>query len=142
MLAAEVKQYFSHLAQKRTIGHAEHLVGRMSRICEGAEDVEHSANADLAARWADMFHSWMISRGEHETEADLLHTVRHLLGAEIDARSQGFQYISAATAAGGRTVAMLCHVCTGGGCNYASSCREIKCTRAISSRAAPVQGVR
>src|SRR5215469_7827405 len=119
MLAAQVKQYFSHLAQKRTISYPEHLVGRMSRVCQGAKDIEHGANTNLAARRADVFHSRMISRGKHETEADLLHTQRHLLGAEIDARAQGFQDISAATPAGGRTVTMLCHVRTGGGCNYA-----------------------
>src|SRR6266568_5912693 len=135
MLAAKEEEYFAHLAQQRAIGHPEHLVGRMSRICQWAEDVEHCADADFATGRANVFHSRVIGRGEHETEADLLYAVCYLLGAAIDACAQGFQYIGAATAAGGRTVAVLCNVCASSGCNNASSCRDIKCTRAITTRA-------
>src|SRR5262249_46649067 len=130
MLAAEVKQYFSHLAQQCAIGHPKHLVGRTGRIGQGAEDVEHRADADLAPRRADVFHSWMVGWGVHETKSDLLHAKRDLLRAKVDACAQGFQYVCTATPAGGRTVAMLCHVCTCSGCNDAGGRRDIKCTGA------------
>src|SRR5258708_30689054 len=99
----------------------------MSRICQRAEDVEHCADADLAAGRANVFHSRVKGRGEHEAEADLQYAVCYLLGAKIDACAQGFQYIGAATAAGGRTVALLCHLCATSGRHNASRPTDVEC---------------
>src|SRR5258707_5987659 len=83
----------------------------MRRVSQGTKDVKNCAYTDFAACWPHMFHSWMIGGSKHEAEADFLYAVGYLLRAQIDTHTQRFQYVSAAAAAGSRTVAVFCHRC-------------------------------
>src|SRR5438874_4160968 len=105
----------------------------MSRIRQWAEDIENGTNADLTARWPNMFHRRMIGRGKHEAEADLLYTVCYLFGGEIDARTQGLQHVGAAATTGSGAIAVFCDGYACRCCQNARACGNVKCTGSVTA---------
>src|SRR3989442_7724749 len=83
----------------------------------------------------------MISRSKHEAKADLAHAARHLLWAKVDTRSQGLQYIRAATATGGGPIAMSGHRCARRRSHDTGRRRDAKCARAVTTCATRIQRV-
>src|SRR5690606_42008335 len=63
--------------------------------------------AQLAARAGGMLHGAVVSRGEHEADADRLDAARHLLRSQIQIDAGGFQQVGTAALAGDRAVAVL-----------------------------------
>src|SRR5215471_19100327 len=113
----------------------------MCRVCQRTKNIEDSTNADLAPRWANVFHRWMVSGRGHEAEPNLSYATCHLLRTEIDTCPQSFQYISAATATGGRTIAVLCYASSCGCHEDTGSSRDVKSPSTIAACAAGIQSV-
>src|SRR5579872_4684602 len=113
----------------------------MRGIGQRAENIEDGANTDFAARWPDVPHSRMVSRGKHEAKADLLHAASNLFGTQVYLRSQCFKYIGAATTAGGGTVAVFCYCRASSSSEDTRTGRDIECSGAITACATGIQSV-
>src|SRR5256885_2354261 len=105
----------------------------MRRIRQRAKYIENGTNADLTARWPNMFHGRMIGGGEHEAEANLLYTMCNLLRREIDTRTQGLQHVGTTAPTGSGAIAVFCDGCACGCCDNARAGGNVKCTRSVTA---------
>src|SRR5579864_1071915 len=113
----------------------------MSGVCQRTKDIEDGTNADLATCGADVFHRRVVRGSEHEAEADLSYAARNLLRTEIDTCPQSFQYIRAATATGGGTIAVFCYGCASRCDEDTRSGRDIKRTGTVTTCAAGIKSL-
>src|SRR5690606_18049204 len=84
MLTAQPSQHFGHRPTELTIENADDLAFDVGRIGHGAEHIEDSAQAQLAARANGKAHGTVMGRCKHKTYADFLHTASHLLRRNIE----------------------------------------------------------
>src|SRR5579885_2211847 len=75
----------------------------------------------------------MVRLSKHKAEANLLHTARHLLGAEVNLDAERLQHIGAAATARSGTIAMLSDRGTSGGSENTRRRREVECACSIAA---------
>ena len=84
MLRVQLLQDFREQPRQADFIDADQLPSRSGRAGDGAENVEHGANADFAARDNRVFHRAVQFRRKQEGDADVIETARHLRGFQIN----------------------------------------------------------
>ena len=87
--------------------HADHLIFGAGRIGERTEQIEDSADAELAPHFRHVTHGGMMDRREHEAEPALLDAARDGLRRALDIDSERREHVGRARARGDRPVAVL-----------------------------------
>src|SRR5512137_108766 len=95
-------QFFKHLryrlCQPRSVN-AKQVCVRGRRVSQRTQDVKYGPDPYFFAWGNCVLHGWVKSRGEHETDTDLLNCTLNLLRIHVQVESQLFEHVCAAASA-------------------------------------------
>ena len=80
MVATQLLQHIGQRIEKLFAENTQYLIRSAGRIGEGAENIENSACAHLAAWPNSVLHGTVMGRGKHKADTDFLYALSHLFG--------------------------------------------------------------
>ncbi len=108
-LQRQAGQRLGHAACGGLVVCADHMEGRLGRIGQRSQDVEHRAHAHRGAHRGDGLHRGVVVRREQEGEAGGGQALRGAFFIQRQCKAQRLEHIRAAGLARHRTVAVLDH---------------------------------
>ena len=106
----QVDEHLGQGSHQILVVHPQQLHGGGGRVGQGAQDVEHGAEAQLLADGPHVLHGGVVLLGEEEAHAHLPQQLDAPLRALLDVHPQGLQAVRRAALGGGRPVAVLGHL--------------------------------
>ena len=104
---AKFGEGFSDQSEHIRRKHTENLRVGGSRICEGAEKIEHGTFADLLSRGNGVAGSGMGGRSEEEPDADVSNRASGFMQRQVNVHPEGFEHIGGTAKRADRTIAMF-----------------------------------
>ena len=125
------------LRQARFV-HADDLRGSSRRIGERAEQIEHGAHAQFAARGHGVARGGVHGRRKKKSDADFFDGCGHALRRQIDAHAEMFEHVRRAAARTDRAVAVLRHAHARARHHERRRGRNVECARSVAAGAAGI----
>ena len=111
----------------------------MSRIGEGAENIEHCSEAQFLSDRAHILHRGVVNLSVQEADPGFLKHLLHLGGLQLDVDAQRLQHIGCAALGGGGHIAVLGDRHSGGGDHNGGGGGDVDAVGAVSAGAHDLQ---
>ena len=92
-LLAKTLQCLGHRIQQVFGGDAKHLTIGSQRVHKGAQQIEHRAHAQTAAKWSQVHQCWMPCRRKEEGHSGLRESIHHLSRRCLQMQAEPFEHI-------------------------------------------------